>query len=236
MLFTRELKSTKMNIKMLIVTVLILFFSAQLCANTIHTEFPDKINPNENYVFYSHGFIVEGTNPIPENPKWGVYDFPAIKLALADGNHNLIAYHREKGTDPQKFAKLLAKDAINLIENGVKPNNITFVGFSRGGAITVLTSNYLALDDVNFVILAGCGRLIKNSSSVKIYGNVYSMFETSDSVGSCQFLADRSGDVQSFTESSISTGKDHGAFYKPLSEWIVPVKAWIKSRPGTSQK
>jgi hypothetical protein len=54
-------------------------------------------------------------------------------------------------------------------------------------------------------------------------------FENSDAVGSCQFLIDRSNRVNTFKEISIVTGKQHGAFYNPLPEWVVPVKNWIKS-------
>ncbi|MCJ8317989.1 MAG: alpha/beta hydrolase [Colwellia sp.] len=198
-------------------------------ANTIYKKFPSEIKSNEQYVFYSHGFIVEGQNPTPINPRWGMYDFPEIKKTLSDDSYNLIAYHRPKGTEPRAFAKKLAENANTLIEHGVKAENITFIGFSRGGAITVLTSNYLASDKVNFVILAGCSEFVKNNAELEVYGRVFSVFETSDGVGSCQFLIDRSKRVKSFEEISISTGKEHGAFYQPLPEWIIPVKKWLKS-------
>lgn len=215
-------------IKNLISVVIGLFLSSICIANTIYESFPSEINANEKYVFYSHGFIVEGKNPTPINSRWGIYDFPQIKKALSDENYNLIAYHRPKGTDPRVFAKKLTEDAMTLIKKGVKPENISFVGFSRGGAITVLTSHYLASDMVNFVILAGCSKFVKSNPELEVYGHVFSVFETSDGVGSCQFLIDRSKRVKSFKELSISTGKEHGAFYKPLPEWVVPVKKWLK--------
>jgi pimeloyl-ACP methyl ester carboxylesterase len=205
-------------------------FSSGVFAAKIFERFPEKINANEKYVFYSHGFIVEGTNPTPINPRWGMYDFPQIKFALSDKEYNLIAYHRPKNTNPKMFASQLAGDASQLIKKGVKPENITFVGFSRGGTITALTSSVLANSKVNFVILAGCGDYLKNNLQVTLHGHIYSMFETSDNlVSSCKFLIERSKSVQSFVEQSISTGKEHGAFYTPLPEWVVPVKVWIKS-------
>lgn len=207
-----------------------MFLSSSSFANKIYENFPNEINANEKYVFYSHGFIVEGKNPTPIHPRWGMYDFPNIKMTLADNNYNLIAYHRAKDTNPREFAKNLAKNATTLINKGVKPENITFIGFSRGGAITILTSNYLAADKVNFVILAGCSGFVINNAELTIYGNVFSVFETSDGVGSCQFLVDRSSKVKTFEEIAISTGKEHGAFYNPLPEWIIPVKSWIKAK------
>ena len=205
-----------------------ILFSSLSFAGDVYDKFPEEINENEKYVFYSHGFIVEGKNPTPVNPRWGMYDFPEIKKVLSDDSYNLIAYHRPKDTDPRVFAKNLAENAKTLINKGIKPENITFIGFSRGGAITVLTSNYLASDKVNFVILAGCSKFVKNNPNLKVFGNVFSVFETSDGVGSCQFLIDLSKGVITFEEISISTGKEHGAFYNPLPEWIIPVKKWLK--------
>jgi hypothetical protein len=68
---------------------------------------------------------------------------------------------------------------------------------------------------------------MKNRELFKVYGKVFSIYETSDIVGSCQFLINQSSDVSSFNEISISTGKEHGAFFKPISEWVKPVKKWL---------
>jgi len=197
-------------------------------AGEVFDEFPLKIEPDKKYVFYSHGLIVEGTDPRPVNSNWGIYEFPQIKQILSDQEYNLIAYHRPKNTNPTEFATKLASDVKLLLQKGVSAKNITLIGFSRGGAITILTSNLLANKELSFVILAGCGRYLKNEPELKLHGHIYSMFETSDNVGSCQFLIDRSNNVTSFIEKTISTGKSHGAFYRPLPEWTIPVKAWIK--------
>ena len=52
-----------------------------VCAGTIYSQFPTEIDPHGHYVFYSHGFIVEGTNPKPVHKTFGVYDFVAVKEA-----------------------------------------------------------------------------------------------------------------------------------------------------------
>jgi hypothetical protein len=114
-----------------------------------------------------------------------------------------------------------------LIAKGVKPENITLLGFSRGGVITIRVSHYLKSQQVRFGLLAACPRDIEDGAELRLYGRVYSMFETSDSVGSCQFLIDQSPQVTSFKELAISTGQGHGAFYRPLDEWVIPVKAWL---------
>ncbi len=85
----------------------------------IYTDFPKEIHPNERYVFYSHGKIVEGTNEKPVSPEFGEYDFPAIKQALfGNGGFNLIAYHRPKDVDMDLSADLLASWVRKLIDAG----------------------------------------------------------------------------------------------------------------------
>jgi hypothetical protein len=51
-------------------------------AAEIYDRFPDSIHAGERYVIYSHGMIVEGDDPRPISPKYGQYDFPAIKESL----------------------------------------------------------------------------------------------------------------------------------------------------------
>ena len=196
-------------------------------AGTINSQFPTEIDPYGHYVFYSHGFIVEGHNPKPVHKTFGIYDFVAVKEALADESYHLIAYHRPKGTEPFVFAKKLAADVEALITAGVAESNISLVGFSRGGALSIMAANELKRTNINLIILAGCAGLIKKLPSVKAYGKVYSIFERSDQVGSCQFLIDRN-EVTKFEEISINTGLSHGAFYKPKDEWVLPIKKWLK--------
>ncbi|WP_299004414.1 alpha/beta hydrolase [uncultured Shewanella sp.] len=188
-------------------------------------------------MFYSHGFIVEGNNPTPKNERWGVYEFPAIKAALSDEEYHLIAYHRAKGSDPFKHAKALANNVEELIKYGVDADHITIMGFSRGAFITSLTSHYLKETPVNAILLAGCGRIVsKKYADIKLNGDVLSVYETSDDASTCQKLKNRSDNLKSFKEIAISTGKEHGAFYTPLPEWIVPVKQWIKEKYTREEK
>jgi len=196
----------------------------------VYESFPDKIHPEQSYVFYSHGFIVEGDNPRPVDNRhgWGLYDFPAIKQALADESYNLIAYHREKNTDPFKYAHELNMQIRNLVKAGVKPENIAIIGFSRGAFITGLTSDKVSDLAIDTVLLAGCGRLVsKKHTDIKVYGDVLSVYEETDRANTCKYLKKKSPNVDSFTEIQINTGLSHGAFYRPIPEWIKPVKAWL---------
>lgn len=205
-----------------------LFIGGKCLAGALYTSFPEKIYPEEKYVFYSHGLIVEGDNLMPVDERWGVYDFIAVRKALADPHYNLISYHRPVNTVADEFAEKLAVDVRKLLQAGVKPENITLLGFSRGGEITLLASDKLRLDKINTILLAVCGGFVKEHQEYQAYGKLYSIYETSDFAGSCQFLTDRNNKTHSFEETSISTGKEHGAFYQPLPQWLKQVKTWVK--------
>ncbi len=207
--------------------------SFQALSGQVYSQIPDKIIPGDSYVFYSHGYIVEGDNPKPVDTRfgWGLYDFPAIKQALSDPSYHVIAHHRPKDTDPFEYATTLNQQIRELVAAGVNPKNITIVGFSRGAFITGLTSDKVSDLRVNTVILAGCGRLVwKKHTDIKVYGHVLSIYEKSDKSGTCEKLKNKSYSVDSFTEMAIDTGLEHGAFYRPIPEWVEPVKAFIKTR------
>lgn len=214
----------------LIACILSLMVSASLMAKEVLSHIPENYSAADKFVFYSHGYIVEGDNPRPVETKhgWGLYDFPNIKQALANPSYTLIATHRKKNTDPFVYAKALSENIRTLVKHGVKPSHITVVGFSRGAFITGLTSNYLADVGVNTVLLAGCGRLSSSKhANIQVYGHVLSVYEKSDGAQSCVKLKAKSMSLTSFEEVGINTGLSHGAFYRPNDAWLIPVKNWL---------
>jgi hypothetical protein len=193
----------------------------------IYDRFPDSVRANERYVIYSHGMIVEGDDPKPISPRYGQYDFPAIKQAIFNGGgFNLIAYQRPKSSD-DTYVDTLKSWVRQLLDSGVKPSRITLVGFSRGAQLTALASSGLSSARINTALLAICEEGdVSQASGLILGGNLLSIFETSDELGSCGKLAARSH-LESFEEVPISTGMKHGAFFQPLPQWIGPLKVWI---------
>jgi hypothetical protein len=195
----------------------------------IYANFPNTIHANERYVIYSHGRIVEGDNPRPVSPTYGQYDFPRIQQALfSEGGFNLIAQQRPKDTDVGAYVATLTSWVRRLVGAGVPPSRITLVGFSKGAQLTAYASSDLESVGINTAILAICehGDVYREPHLI-LGGNLLSIYETSDELGSCAKLAARSHLV-SFQEIAISTGKSHGAFFQPLPEWVQPLKAWIE--------
>jgi hypothetical protein len=120
----------------------------------IYDAFPDVIHASERYVIYSHGLIAEGTDPTPISPKYGLYNFPAIKRDLfRGGGFNLIAHQRPKNTDFDAYVETLDSWVRRLLKAGVAPSRITLVGFSRGAQLTASASGDLASVGLNTALL-----------------------------------------------------------------------------------
>lgn len=215
--------------KKLIVIMIALSVSLSSVAVELYTDFPEKINPDERYVIYSHGLIVEGNNPRPEHPEFGIYEFEEIKEALFnESDFNLIAHHRPENTHIKPYVETLVSWVDRLILAGVKPSRITLVGFSRGSHLTAYASDRLAEAGINTALLASCiDGDIPTQPPLKMGGNLLSIYETTDVMDTCRKLAARSR-LASFKEISISTGLTHGAFFQPLPEWVEPLKEWIR--------
>jgi acetyl esterase/lipase len=139
----------------------------------------------------------------------------------------LIAHHRPKSTDVDAYVDTLESWVRSLVAAGVAPERITLVGFSRGAQLTARASSRLRTLGVGTALMGVCseGDFVADPPVV-LADPVLSIYETTDVVRSCAGLARRSG-LKSFEEIAISTGKRHGAFYRPLPEWLVPLKAWI---------
>ncbi len=196
---------------------------------SLYEEFPNEINPAEKYVFYSHGFIVEGDNETPVHPEYGKYEFPAIKEEIFEmGGFNLIAHHRPKNTEVEQYVNQLESWVNRLIDAGVAESNITLIGFSRGSQLTARTSSRFQNKNINTVLMAGCfdGDIDSNPPLI-LGGRLLSIYETTDMAGACGKLAARST-LSSSDEIAISTGRKHGAFYTPLKEWLGPIKNWLR--------
>ena len=70
-------------------------------------------------------------------------------------------------------------------------------------------------------------------SQVALYGNVLSIYDSSDSLaGSCQvlFAFSEGKGLTQYNEIILNIGTGHGILYKPLDAWITPTIQWA-SKP-----
>ncbi|MFN0179248.1 MAG: hypothetical protein ACKVZ0_10650 [Gemmatimonadales bacterium] len=177
-------------------------------------------------VVYLHGRIIEEQGPDAVSPEFGRYAYHAILDSLRSTGATVLAEVRPKGTDPEQYAAKVAGQVDSLVKAGVPPERITVVGFSKGGGIAMLASARLARTDVRFVFLAICSG--DGGANLRVAGRILSVFERSDPVGqSCRSLLERALPGSVHDEHPIETGLKHGAFYRPIPEWLGPVRAWI---------
>jgi len=179
-------------------------------------------------IFYLHGRIVEDEGPRPVHERFGLYDYPAIVEALGADGALVVSDQRESGTKAHEYARTVVEEIEEMIASGTAPEDITVVGFSKGGSIAIFASHFLSHPDVNFVLIAACSDWLSSAPQLTVNGNIFSIVEESDGLaGSCASLASRNENLSSFTELATSTGKEHGAFYLPLDVWVKPLLAWI---------
>ena len=184
-------------------------------------------------VFYLHGKIVEDQGDLASHPAHGIYKYKDIVQNLRTAGHSVVSEVRPKGTSRGRYAQKVVDQINTLIEGGKGPEDIAVIGFSKGAQIAVLVSQTLRQEKVRFVIQAVCGNWIRNRPNLKLVGDVYSMYEKSDSALSCSALFHRSN-IQA-CETALNTGLSHGLFFQPRDAWVKPMLRWIDTRTCESR-
>lgn len=197
------------------------------------SSLPDRIDSAGRYVFYLHGRIIEEAGRRPTHPRFGVYEYDEILQELARTGATVVSEQRARGTVVRDAARGTAGQVRKLLDAGVDPKHVVVVGFSKGGWIAVHTSDLLDAP-IRYVFLAACGPGILGDEGLQVRGSVLSIFEESDPIGvSCGPLLARSPQLGEKREVEIRTGLGHGAFYRPIAEWVDPVRTWILGDSGT---
>src|SRR5690606_21742807 len=142
-------------LRFILATLCLLSFQWPVSAE-VRTSLPDQVDPARTYVFYLHGRIVEGAGPRPYDPRFGVYDYPAVLDALASRGAVVIASQREPDADPDIHAGRVVSQVERLLRAGVPEHQVVVAGFSKGGMIARHVSAFLHRDGVRYVLLGAC--------------------------------------------------------------------------------
>lgn len=188
-------------------------------------HFPKELNKGERYVIYLHGKIIEDMGTRPTHPEFGVYEYEDILSSIAARGYRVISEVRKPNTDPQHYADYVSDQIRRYRDQGDGELNV--VGFSKGAVITLLVSSQLEYADIKYAILAGCWQSI-TQQSMQLSGRVLSLYDVSDSVGTCQPLADKSSKIVDFHEETFDTGESHGLFFKPNPVWQESLFDWLE--------
>lgn len=209
---------------------------------------PDHPVGEARYVIYLHGAILESRGANAVHPEYGRYEYAAILDSMARRGAVVLSELREQGTDGAAYAARVAAWVDTLLSSGVPPEHVTVMGFSKGGGIAMRASSLISNGRVNYVFMACCPREMAEWPEVKYRGRILSIHESSDTfAGSCRRAVLGAADVDAgaavratieeerqaragrqvaYEELEISTGLKHGAFYRPLDEWLDPAMQW----------
>jgi len=189
------------------------------------------------YVFYLHGRIVEVQGPDAVSQQYGKYEYLSILHALKDTNTALLSEVRPATTRVKPYAMKIAHQIDSLIKMGVSPCRITVVGASKGAIIAMQVSTLMKNRHLKFVLLAGYSQAAEKYFYFNLYGKILGFYEISDRIAgrSYQPLIEKSTGVTQFKEIALHTQFGHGIVFKPLPEWVIPTKKWIRQMDKSCQ-
>lgn len=209
---------------------LMIMLSGPATAGEILSTFPQTPTPDQHYIIYVHGRIIETEGIDPVSPRFGLYEYGRIIEALAQGDADVIADVREGDTDVFGYTETLAQKIEDMMSRGVPADHITLAGFSKGGYMTLLTANRLQNSDLRYVVMAGCVEGIVDGSDQGAdgpQGKVLSLVDTADDLGfSCGPMFARNPQLSQTHDITFSAGTGHGFFYRADARWIDAVLAW----------
>ncbi|MBI4358236.1 MAG: hypothetical protein HY584_02960 [Candidatus Omnitrophica bacterium] len=208
-------------------------FQSESCA-----ESPEESKPPEKYIFYMHGAWLETRGFNEEHPKHGRYEYEKIIRALEATGHKVTSEVRQGRIHPMEYAKKIAGQIEDLLEDGVPSHHIAVMGHSKGGLMTLIVASLLSEPEINYVVLAGCGKsgsrfresyvpFLKGHAH-NLRGRILSIYDSADQeAGTCREAFDEAANLDS-QELVLQTGRGHGLFYTPDSSWTERVLNWVE--------
>ena len=197
----------------------------------ILTDVPDLPDRSQRYLFYLHGLIIEEAGIRPKSEEHGYYEYQMILAELAKEGFTVISEARPKDTQIIPYAEKVAGQVKKLLARGIAPGNIIIVGASKGGIISAYVSSMLQERDLHYLFLAGLFEKCLTDKNLKLYGNVLSIHDRSDTLSiTPKEYFQRSEGLGQFKEIIVSLDIGHGLIYRPYREWIDPFLKWLQMK------
>lgn len=211
-------------------------------AGRIHTDVPAQVDPAARYLIYEHGARPESFPLTEPHPTRGLFEYQNILNAFAANGFEVISELRTEKTNTRRFARTRVLEKVRaLIAAGVPAQNITVVGFSKGGMIAMIVASQARQPKLNIVNMAGCGKgrsrqaydnFLANDAS-KMSGRMLSIYDQADEIsGTCQDVSAKAPRMP-FEEEVLTVGGGHGTFYTPRKAWVDRVSSWAKAANDT---
>lgn len=180
------------------------------------------------HLFYLHGMIIEsqGINAVSE--AFGPYKYQEIIDSLKATGYEVHNEVRTTKTDFNAFCQKVSQQIDQLIEEGVRPNDISVIGASKGGMMAMAISD-LTKHPVNYILLGANSNRTEENFDWNLHGRILGIYEKSDAIAGKDYTywIERSSEAKEFQQLEINTGLGHGFLYTPLEAWLDPAKNWI---------
>jgi metallo-beta-lactamase class B len=198
-------------------------------AARIFADVPERPDPKARYALYVHGRILEEQGIGAVSADFGLYQYEAILQALAARGFTVIAEARTGDPGPG-YPKTLAARVRKLLQAGVPAANVTVVGASKGGFLTLAAAAELQNDGLSYVVLAGCGAPTEAFAS-RLRGRLLSVYDADDRFRpSCEGTFAAAPLLKDKREIVVKKELDHGLLYRPLADWLDPAVEWAGAR------
>ena len=138
---------------------------------------------------------------------------------------------RKPKTNGVEYAEKVKFQIDSLIKKGVKSNDITVIGTSKGGYIAQYVSSIAKNPDLNFVFIGAYQDSdIEEISEINFCGNILTTYEKSDEYGVSAIKRKNLSKlpIKQFKEIELNTVLKHGFLYIASDDWILPCKMWAK--------
>ena len=183
---------------------------------------------NDIHIFYLHGKIVQEQGLEATSEKFGKYEYRAIIDSLKGRSKHIYSEIRKPDTEFNEFCVHTSNQIDSLIKIGVEPKDILIIGASMGGVMAMQIST-INENPVNYVFLGANNNSIEEELDFDLHGRILGIYEKSDSIcgNDYKYWINKCEKVDELKEIQINTQLGHGFLYRPLKEWIDPIKEML---------
>lgn len=208
--------------------------SAEGSAQTIGSRISQEVKQGQKYLFYLHGGIIQSRGIDAVSPYWGRYEYTAILDTLRAFGFEVISEARPRDSDLAQYARKVSAEIDSLLDSGVSAEKIIVVGASMGAGIALDVAIRTRNSKIKYAVLGICREgswqaylAHYSKDEIRLCGNFLSIYESSDSYGSCESYFKGQPCLSGFKEVRLNLNKGHGFLYKPYKEWVHPLVEWI---------
>lgn len=207
----------------------ILFFVLLSCQPSKKTQ---NLETEKDYIFFIHNKFLEENPDGTFSKEYNVKaEYNKIIESFSKDGFVVLSEKRKPNTNGIEYAKKIVLQIDSLTQKGIKPNNITVIGTSKGGYIAQYVSTFAKNPNLNFVFIGSYQNTdIAEIPAINFCGNILTIYEKSDVFGVTAFKRKETSKlkINQFKEIELNTGLKHGFLYIASDEWLKPSKMWAK--------